>query len=94
MPFPRHIPRLHKRPEFPSTDDLCNLSHDDAVLALAALRVLVDAELIDVYTSAGSHDTRWNCWLTLTRKRVPLPEWAAQWIETWRNTPPSGGDAA
>ena len=88
------------RPEFPSTDDLCNLSLDDARLALAALRVLVDCELADVYSSAGSNDTRWNVWLNVTKKRTPLPEWAAAWVETWYSTatpmPPidDGGDAA
>lgn len=103
MPFPC-MPHQQKRPEFPSTDDLCNLSLDEARQALAALRVLVDLELADVYTSAGSNDTRWNVWLNVTRRRVPLPEWAAEWVETWYSgrspddTPPDdgpdGGDAA
>ena len=99
MPFP-FPPKQPKRPEFPSTDDLCNLSLDDARLALDALRVLVKLELVDVYSSAGSNDTRWNVWSNVTRKRTPLPEWAAAWLETWYNTTPptdngpDGGDAA
>lgn len=86
-----HIPGMQRRPEFPSTDDLCNLSLDDARAALVALRALIDAELADVYSSAGSHDTRWNVWLTISRRRVPLPEWAAQWI-TERDALLTGGD--
>lgn len=91
MPFPLTRP---KRPEFPSVGDLPNLSKEDAEQALTALRVLVKHELADVYTSAGSHDTRWNVWLELTRRRVPLQEWAAQWIQAWHGTPPTGGEAA
>ncbi len=82
------------RPTFPTHKDLCNLSRDDAETALAALRVLVARELASVYTSAGSNDTRWNVWMELTRRRIPLQEWAAQWIETWNANPPTGGDAA
>ncbi|MGH7484425.1 MAG: hypothetical protein ACREMY_02330 [bacterium] len=87
------IPFLQKRPEFPSTDDLCNLPLDDARRALAALRVLVDAELADVYTAAGNNDTRWNVWLAISRRRVPLPQWAAQWVEAWYRNP-DGPEAA
>ena len=99
MPFPRiripGIPTQQKRPEFPSTDDLCNLSLDDAKRALAALRVLVDADLADVYSSAGSDDTRWNVWSNIQWKRTPLPEWAAQWVEAWhQNIPPDDGGTA
>ncbi len=83
------------RPTFPSHKDLTNLSRDDAETALAALRVLVARELASVYTSAGSNETRWNVWMELTRRRIPLAEWATTWLETWReNTPPPGGDAA
>lgn len=81
-------PQQPARPDFPSTDDLCNLSLDDAQLALDALRILVKMELADVYTSAGSNDTRWNVWLNITGRRVPLPEWAAEWCETWHRTTP------
>ncbi len=97
MPFPRipGIPHMQHRPEFPSTDDLCNLSIDDARRALAALRVLVDHELVDVYSSAGSNDTRWNVWSNIRWCRIPLPEWAAEWVQAWHeNIPPTGGDAA
>ena len=88
---------MQRRPEFPSVADLPNLSREDAQRALAALRILVDAELAGVYSSAGSYDTRWNVWLNLTWRRVPLQEWAADWIETWHNNQPNpstGGDAA
>ena len=83
MPLPLRIPRIpfmQHRPEFPSVADLPNLSPADAEWALTALRALVKAELADVYSSAGSQDTRWNVWLNVTWRRVPLGEWAAQWI--------------
>jgi hypothetical protein len=88
------IPFMQHRPEFPSTDDLCNLSLDDARAALAALRVLVDNDLMDVYSSAGSNDEKWNCWSNIRWCRIPLQEWAAEWIRTWHENPPTGGDAA
>lgn len=88
MPFPPRITgisMMQHRPQFPSVADLPNLSPADAEQALSALRALVQAELADVYTAAGSHDTCWNVWLNVTWRRVPLGEWAAQWI-TERDT--------
>ena len=76
------------RPTFPDHRNLTNLSRDEAELALAALRVLVKHELVKVYTGAGSHDTRWYVWLELSRRRVPLQDWASEWIATWRANPP------
>jgi hypothetical protein len=97
MSFPRipGIPMMQHRPEFPSVADLPNLSPEDAQRALAALRVLEREELMDVYSSAGSNDTRWNVWSNIRWCRIPLPEWAAEWVKTWHeNIPPTGGDAA
>ena len=95
IPF---IPQQQKRPEFPSVADLPNLSPEDAQRALAALRVLVKSELMDVYSSAGSNDTRWNIWSNIRWCRIPLQQWAVEWIEAWhQNIPPTGdgsGDAA
>ncbi len=82
------------RPTFPTHKDLTHLSRDDAERALSALRVLVKRELATVYTSAGSNDTRWQVWMELSRKRVPLQQWASDWLATWYNNPPTGGDAA
>jgi hypothetical protein len=98
MPFPLRIPRIpfmQQRPEFPSVADLPNLSPADATRALAALRCLVDAEQADVYSSAGSHDTRWNVWDNAAWRRVPLGEWATQWLaeHDGDSTPPGGGAA-
>lgn len=91
LPFPRKTP---PRPTFPSMADLPNMAPADAERALAALRALVTAELADVYSSAGSDDTRWNVWLNITWRRVPLREWASEWVKTWHSDPPEGGDAA
>lgn len=85
MPFP-------KRPTFPDHRALTNLSRDDAARALSALCTLVKAELADVYSAAGSNDTRWNVWLNITWRRAPLQEWAAEWDATWDSTPPDGPD--
>ena len=87
------IPFMQHRPEFPGVTDLPNLSRDDAQRALEALRRLERAELADVYSSAGSNDTRWNVWINLSWRRVPLQEWAAQWLAE-QDTTPTGGDAA
>lgn len=88
---------MSQRPTFPTHENLTHLSRDDAERALSALRVLVKHELATVYTGAGSHDLRWYVWLELTRRRVPLPEWAAEWVKTFY--PPTDdtdgpGDAA
>ena len=72
---------MKPRPTFPSTDDLCNLSLDDARAALSALKFLVESDLANVYTSAGSHDTRWQVWSEMQRRRIPLADWAARWVE-------------
>lgn len=85
---------MARRPTFPTHENLTHLSRDDAERALSALRVLVKHELASVYTGAGSHDTRWYVWMNLTRRRVPLEEWATVWLETWYSNPPTGGDAA
>lgn len=74
------IPFMQHRPEFPSAADLPNLSPDDAQRALAVLRTLVANDLADVYSSAGSHDTRWNVWSNIRWCRIPLQEWAAEWL--------------
>lgn len=91
MPFPPHIPFMQHRPEFPSVADLPNLSQEDARRALAVLRTLVESDLADVYSSAGSFDTRWNVWSNIRWCRIPLQEWAADLMEY--PTPPEG-DAA
>lgn len=85
---------MARRPSFPTHEHLTHLSRDDAERALSALRVLVKHDLADVYSSAGSNDTRWNVWMHLTRRRIPLAEWATQWLATWHSNPPTGGDAA
>lgn len=77
---------------FPTHKDLPNISRVDAERALSALRLLAQADLASVYTAAGSGGKRWNVWLELTRRRVELPTWAAEWIAE-QNTP-TGGDAA
>lgn len=84
----------HKRPTFPDHRNLTHLSRDDAETALAALRVLVKRDLATVYTGAGSHDLRWYVFLNLSMRRLTLAEWAEQWLATWHNNPPTGGDAA
>jgi hypothetical protein len=86
MPRIPRIPFMQHRPEFPSVADLPNLAPEDAQQALDALRELERAEVMDVYSSAGSNDTRWNVWSNIQWRRVPLQEWAAQWIAE-RNTP-------
>jgi hypothetical protein len=85
---------MQHRPEFPSVADLSNLAPADAERALSALRVLVKSELVDVYSSAGSDDTRWIVWSNIRWCRIPLQQWAAEWVKTWHETPPEGGDAA
>lgn len=70
-----HLARL----AFPSTDDLCNLSLDDANDALAALRVLAESDLVTVSKSADSDGTRWNVSSKLQGQRFELADWAAQW---------------
>ena len=70
-----HLARL----AFPTADDLCNLSLDDANDALAALRVLAEYDLVTVYSPAGSNNTRWNVWSNLQWRRIELADWAAQW---------------
>ncbi len=94
MPFPRipGIPFMQRRPEFPSIAALPNLSPEDAARALAALRVLVEHELMDVYSSAGSNDTRWNVWSNIRWCRIPLQEWCAEWLTSLHGR--DGGDAA
>ena len=89
MPLFRKTP---SRPTFPNVADLLNLAPADAERALAALRALVTAELADVYSSAGSDDTRWNVWLNVTWRRVPLRQWAAEWLVS--QEPEGPGDAA
>jgi hypothetical protein len=84
MPFPPHprIPFMQHRPEFPSVSDLPQLSPADAERVLAALRVLVENDLMDVYSSSGSNDTRWNVWSNIRWCRIPLQQWAAEWLAT------------
>ncbi len=94
MPRIPRIPFMQHRPEFPLVADLPNLAPEDAQRALDALRTLVRAELVDVYSSAGSNDTRWNVWSNIQWRRIPLPEWAAQWLADQDTTPPDGGQAA
>jgi hypothetical protein len=88
---------MQHRPEFPSVADLPNLAPEDAQLALDALRKLERAEVVDVYSSAGSNDTRWNVWSNIRWCRILLQEWAAEWIQTSHQNPPpddDGGSAA
>jgi hypothetical protein len=96
MPRIPRIRFMQHRPEFPGVADLPNLTPDDAQRALNALRRLERAALVDVYSSAGSNDTRWNVWSNIQWRRIPLQEWATQWLayEGKGNTPPMGGDAA
>lgn len=82
------------RPTFPDYRNLTNLSRDDEERALAALRTLVDADLATVYTAAGSNDTRWNVWSETQRRRIPLAQWAAEWLAAQDHLSPLGGDAA
>ena len=70
-----HLARM----AFPTADDLCNLSLDDANDALVALRVLAESDLVTVYTSAGSNGTRWQVWSNLQWRRFPLADWASRW---------------
>ena len=51
---------MARRPTFPTHEHLTHLSRDDAERALSALRVLVKHDLLEVYTSAGSHDRDWQ----------------------------------
>jgi hypothetical protein len=88
MPFFRKTP---SRPEFPNVADLPNLAPADAERALAALRALVTAELADVYSSAGSDDTRWNVWTNVRWCRIPLRQWVAEWLASQE---PDGPEAA
>ena len=86
---------MARRPRFPSHESLTHLSRDDAERALSALRVLCKHELLEVYTSAGSHDRDWQVWSNVRQVRIPLAEWATQWLATWYSNPPTdGGDAA
>lgn len=80
MPFPQ---------EFPDHRALTNLSRDEAERALAALRLFVLNGIASVYTSAGSRGQSWQVWLEISRRRMPLPEWAAHWLEMHGDiTPP------
>jgi len=87
---------MQHRPVFPSVADLPNLAPDDAEHALGALRKLERAEVVDVYASAGSNDTRWNVWSNIQWRRIPLQEWETQWLADQDTTPPDddGGQAA
>ena len=75
----RHV-RDYGRVTFPAAADIPALSTADAQAALDALHRLAAADLVTVYTAAGSRDTRWNVWSELQRRRFTLSEWAAQWI--------------
>ena len=75
----RHI-RDYGRVEFPSAADIPALASADAQAALDALHRLAAADLVTVYTAAGSHGTRWQVWSELQGRRFTLSEWAAQWI--------------
>ena len=91
-----HIPRIpfmHHRPEFPSVADLPTLAPEDAQRVLDALRKLEQAELVDVYSSSGSDDTKWNVWSNIRWCRIPLPEWAAEWLATQESDSPDSKEA-
>ena len=78
----RHIrhTRDYGRVTFPAAADIPALASADAQAALDALHRLAAADLVTVYTAAGSHDTRWQVWSELQRRRFTFGEWAAQWI--------------
>lgn len=76
---------LHRSPDlFPPVKDLRrdlpDLSLIEANRALEALRRMISIDIASVYTPAGSHGTRWNVWLDVTRRRLTLAEWAAEWL--------------
>ena len=75
----RHV-RDYGRVEFPAAADIPALASADAQAALDALHRLAAADLVTVYTAAGSHGTRWQVWSELQRRRFTLSEWAVQWI--------------
>ena len=85
----RNIPFLHRskqaeRPTFPATKDLLkdlpDLPSAEAERALDALRRMISVDIASVYTSAGSHDTSWQVWLEVTRRRLTLAAWASEWL--------------
>ena len=82
----RHIRNVrdYGRVTFPSAADIPALASADAQAALDALHRLAAADLVTVYTAAGSHDTRWQVWSELQGRRFTLAEWAAQWL-TYRD---------
>lgn len=54
------------RKTFPTIRDLAgmNISREELRDMLAVLREAADKQLIDLYSAAGSHDTRWNIWFS------------------------------
>lgn len=83
---------------FPTERDLTQLSREDAQRALRALRKFDLAGVAEVYDFRRpdrSHE--WVVWLPITRRRMTLQKWAAQWLAEQDTTPPDapfGGDAA
>ena len=75
------IPLFHCGPEpFPRPKDLPGIPPDEAMRALDALRRMTVIDVASVYTSAGSHGTRWQVWLDVTHRRLTLTEWADEWL--------------
>lgn len=75
---------MPRRPTFPTASDLPHLTPAEARAALEQLRRICKRGAAEVYTAAGSHDTRWNVWLPRTNQRIELQRWASEWLVTWR----------
>jgi hypothetical protein len=91
--------RTAPKPEFPERADLPHLTDKEASAALHLLRLLVEADVADVYTqpfTPPGERPRWNVWLGHQIKpggeRVELREWAARSLCVEYR--PDGGDAA
>ncbi|HEY1388861.1 MAG TPA: hypothetical protein VGF38_09980 [Ktedonobacterales bacterium] len=90
--------RTQPKPEYPERADLPHLTDKEASAALCLLRLLVEADVADVYTqpfTPPDERPRWNVWLGHQIRpggeRIELRQWAARSLCV--DFQPDGGDA-
>ncbi len=76
-------------PRLPKIDEVMTMSGEtDRHLvndALVALAHDVALGKLEAYTSAGSHDARWNVWDNTLNVRITLGSWVRIWCAAERN---------